>query len=210
MPRSSCSTRDSTELKCSRKCAERFRCPQIASRSVSSGLYDSKWMESESRTWRLSSARKVPRHENVICGRPLTKFCPGSGWSGGVILAVVLLDNSGNSQSIKSSFVDGCRGIYCVNLSTTELQFKAVLDTNIYIAAFANPKGRNAAVWNAAVDGRYELVVSPAIIREMAKVSAARFRMAERPRAGGDPRGRPSRAHYRPAQRPQRGDGRSG
>jgi hypothetical protein len=127
-----------------------------------------------------------------------------------VILAVVLLDNSGNSQSIKSSFVDGCRGIYCVNLSTTELQFKAVLDTNIYIAAFANPKGRNAAVWNAAVDGRYELVVSPAIIREMAKVSAARFRMAERPRAGGDPRGRPSRAHYRPAQRPQRGDGRSG
>jgi putative PIN family toxin of toxin-antitoxin system len=87
-----------------------------------------------------------------------------------VILAVVLLDNSGNSQSIKSSFVDGCRGIYCVNLSTTELQFKAVLDTNIYIAAFANPKGRNAAVWNAAVDGRYEPVVSPAIIREMAKV----------------------------------------
>src|ERR1022692_1909401 len=64
------------------------------------------------------SLRKVPRHENVICGSPLTKFCPGSGWSGGVILAVVLLDNSGNSQSIKSSFVDGCRGIHCVNLST--------------------------------------------------------------------------------------------
>jgi len=38
------------------------------------------------------------------------------------------------------------------------------------IAAFVNPKGRHAAVWNAAVDGRYELVVSPAIIREMAKV----------------------------------------
>jgi uncharacterized protein len=47
---------------------------------------------------------------------------------------------------------------------------KAVLDTNIYIAAFAYPEGRNAVVWNAAVDGRYELVVSPAIIRGMAKV----------------------------------------
>jgi putative PIN family toxin of toxin-antitoxin system len=49
-------------------------------------------------------------------------------------------------------------------------RLKAVLDTNIYIAAFAYPEGRNAAVWNAAVGGRYELVVSPAIIRETAKV----------------------------------------
>jgi predicted nucleic acid-binding protein len=55
-------------------------------------------------------------------------------------------------------------------MSATDLQFKAVLDTNIYIAAFAYPNGRSAAIWNAAVDGRYELVVSPAIIREMAKV----------------------------------------
>jgi len=47
---------------------------------------------------------------------------------------------------------------------------KAVPDTNIYIAAFAYPEGRNAAVWNAAVSGRYELVVSPAIVRETAKV----------------------------------------
>jgi|SRR5580658_1113202 predicted nucleic acid-binding protein len=49
-------------------------------------------------------------------------------------------------------------------------RLKAVLDTNIYIGAFAYPQGRNSAVWNAAVDGRYELVVSPAIIRETAKV----------------------------------------
>ena len=55
----------------------------------------------------------------------------------------------------------------------------AVLDTNIYIAAFANPKGRNAAVWNAAVDGRYELVVSPAIIRETAKVLRRDFAWRE-------------------------------
>jgi putative PIN family toxin of toxin-antitoxin system len=58
-------------------------------------------------------------------------------------------------------------------------RLKAVLETNIYIAAFAHPKGRNAAVWNAAVDGRYELVVSPAIIRETAKVLRGDFAWQE-------------------------------
>jgi len=56
---------------------------------------------------------------------------------------------------------------------------KAVLDTNIYVAAFANPKGPNAAVWNAAIDGRYELLVSPAIIRETAKVLRRDFAWRE-------------------------------
>jgi len=55
----------------------------------------------------------------------------------------------------------------------------AVLDSNIYIAAFAYPKGRDAAVWNAAVDGRYQLVVSPAIIRETAKVLRRDFAWRE-------------------------------
>src|ERR1017187_5566156 len=68
----------------------------------------------------------------------------------------------------------------------------AVLDTNIYIAAFAHPKGRNAAVWNAAVDGRYRLVGSPADYPRDGQGSAARFRMAGRPRADGDPRGAPT------------------
>jgi hypothetical protein len=58
-------------------------------------------------------------------------------------------------------------------------RLKAVLDTNICIAAFAYPEGRNAAVWNAAVDGRYELVVSPAIIRETAKVLRGDFAWRE-------------------------------
>ena len=55
----------------------------------------------------------------------------------------------------------------------------AVLDTNIYIAAFAHPKGRNAAVWNAALDWRYQLLVSPAIIRETAKVLRRDFARRE-------------------------------
>jgi putative PIN family toxin of toxin-antitoxin system len=47
---------------------------------------------------------------------------------------------------------------------------KVVLDTNIYISAFAYPKGRNAVLWTAARQGKYLLLVSPAIIREIAKV----------------------------------------
>lgn len=49
-------------------------------------------------------------------------------------------------------------------------RLKAVLDTNIYIAAFQFPKGRNAALWRAARAGRYRLLVSPTIIRETARV----------------------------------------
>lgn len=47
---------------------------------------------------------------------------------------------------------------------------KAVLDTNLYIAAFQYPKGRNAVVWRAALAGRYRLLVSPAIIRDPRKI----------------------------------------
>jgi putative PIN family toxin of toxin-antitoxin system len=54
-------------------------------------------------------------------------------------------------------------------------QLKAVLDTNLYIAAFQYPKGRNAVLWRAALAGRYRLLVSPAIIRETAKVLRADF-----------------------------------
>jgi len=49
-------------------------------------------------------------------------------------------------------------------------RLKAVLDTNVYISAFHYPKGRNAVLWSAARDRRYSLLVSPAIIREMARV----------------------------------------
>jgi len=45
-----------------------------------------------------------------------------------------------------------------------------VLDTNICISAFQYPKGRIAVLWRAAREGRYRILVSPAIIREMANV----------------------------------------
>ena len=47
---------------------------------------------------------------------------------------------------------------------------RVVLDTNIYIAAFGHPKGRNATLWAAALAGRYRLLISPAIVREVARV----------------------------------------
>jgi putative PIN family toxin of toxin-antitoxin system len=53
-------------------------------------------------------------------------------------------------------------------LAATRL--RVVLDTNIYIAAFGHPKGRNATLWAAALGGRYRLLVSPAIVRELATV----------------------------------------
>jgi len=49
-------------------------------------------------------------------------------------------------------------------------RLRAVLDTNIYISAFRYTKGRSAVLWQAALAGRYQLLVSPAIIRETARV----------------------------------------
>jgi putative PIN family toxin of toxin-antitoxin system len=49
-------------------------------------------------------------------------------------------------------------------------RLRVVLDTNVYISAFQYPRGRNALLWRAARDRRYSLLVSPAIIREIARV----------------------------------------
>jgi uncharacterized protein len=54
-------------------------------------------------------------------------------------------------------------------------RLRVVLDTNVYIASFAFPKGRTAVLWRAAREGRYRLLVSPAIIQEMAGVLRADF-----------------------------------
>jgi len=54
-------------------------------------------------------------------------------------------------------------------------RLRVVLDTNIYIAAFAYPRGRNAVIWTAALEGQYRLLVSPAIIRELARVLRSDF-----------------------------------
>jgi uncharacterized protein len=58
-------------------------------------------------------------------------------------------------------------------------RLKVVLDTNVYISAFEYPKGRNAVVWDAALAGRFWLLVSPAIIQEMAGVLRDDFEWPE-------------------------------
>lgn len=66
-----------------------------------------------------------------------------------------------------------------MNLARGGECLKVVLDTNIYVAAFAFRKGRNAILWEAARKGRYELLVSPAVIRELARVLRSNFMWAE-------------------------------
>ena len=44
---------------------------------------------------------------------------------------------------------------------------RAVLDTNVYLSAFAYPARPLAEVWRHAVRRRYTLLVSPAIINEV-------------------------------------------
>ena len=49
-------------------------------------------------------------------------------------------------------------------------QLKAVLDTNVYISAFNSARGVAFELWARAVRREYTLLVSPAIIREVAEV----------------------------------------
>ena len=59
------------------------------------------------------------------------------------------------------------------------LPLNVVLDTNIFIAAFSHPRGRNAQLWTAARTNRYRLLVSVPIIREIADVLRRDFAWPE-------------------------------
>ena len=52
---------------------------------------------------------------------------------------------------------------------------RVVLDSNIYIAALISPRGPNSQLWRAATESRYLLLISPAIIAEIAAVLRTRF-----------------------------------
>jgi uncharacterized protein len=53
---------------------------------------------------------------------------------------------------------------------------RAVLDTNIYVSAFALPGSIAEEALQRAVHGRYELVTSTAILAELATVLANKFK----------------------------------
>jgi putative PIN family toxin of toxin-antitoxin system len=52
---------------------------------------------------------------------------------------------------------------------------KAVLDTNVLVSALLFPGGAPDRVFRAALRGHYELVVSPFIIQELARVLEEKF-----------------------------------
>ena len=58
-------------------------------------------------------------------------------------------------------------------------QLRVVLDTNLYVAAFGHPKGPSGRIWAAARDGRFQLLISRAIVIELARVLREDFRWQE-------------------------------
>jgi len=58
-------------------------------------------------------------------------------------------------------------------------KLRVVLDTNLYISAFTHPRGPAFQVWKTARERRYLLLVSPAIIREVAAVLREQFAWEE-------------------------------
>jgi len=54
-------------------------------------------------------------------------------------------------------------------------ELRVVLDTNVYIAAFTHPQRWSFHLWRQALSGHYKLLVSPAIVNEIADVLRLRF-----------------------------------
>jgi predicted nucleic acid-binding protein len=52
---------------------------------------------------------------------------------------------------------------------------QAVLDTNVLISAFTKPNGRLIAVWQAAEERRFQLLISPALVAEVAEKLRGKF-----------------------------------
>jgi uncharacterized protein len=56
---------------------------------------------------------------------------------------------------------------------------RAVLDTNIFASAFSSPGGPTFRIWQAVLDRRFRLLISPALINELATVLRRRFQTPE-------------------------------
>lgn len=56
---------------------------------------------------------------------------------------------------------------------------RVVLDTNVYVSIFTRPESAIYQVWTQAVQNQYELIVSPVIVGEFARVSRRDFHWEE-------------------------------
>src|SRR5919109_1582076 len=59
------------------------------------------------------------------------------------------------------------------------LRLRVVLDTNVYASAFNFPHGKVASIWEHALKGTYTLLISPAIVAELANVHREKFKWPE-------------------------------
>ena len=54
-------------------------------------------------------------------------------------------------------------------------KIRVVLDTKVYISIFTNPQGQLGTLWENALKGTYILLISPAIVAEIAGVLRVKF-----------------------------------
>jgi putative PIN family toxin of toxin-antitoxin system len=59
------------------------------------------------------------------------------------------------------------------------IRLRVVLDTNVYASAFNFPHGKVASIWEHALKGTYTLLISPAIVAELANVLREKFKWPE-------------------------------
>lgn len=62
-----------------------------------------------------------------------------------------------------------------MSAASSEGLLKAVLDTNVYVSAFNTTHGLPFDLWRSAVRREYTLLISPAIIGELAEVLRTHF-----------------------------------
>lgn len=56
---------------------------------------------------------------------------------------------------------------------------RVVLDSNILVSAFTQPQGQVVTLWVAALDRRYHLLTSPAIVSEVGQVLRTKFQVRD-------------------------------
>jgi putative PIN family toxin of toxin-antitoxin system len=71
------------------------------------------------------------------------------------------------------------RSWFMITEKQPEERLRVVLDTNVYISIFTNPKGELGAIWEHALKGTYTLLISPAIVAELANVLREKFKWPE-------------------------------
>lgn len=58
-------------------------------------------------------------------------------------------------------------------------RLRVVLDTNVYISIFTNPKGELGTIWEHGLKGTYTILISPYIVAELAGVLREKFKWPE-------------------------------